>query len=61
VRDDRVSAYGAPSAVLFAYSPDRKQEHPQSHLASFRFMLKAGAYAGFNAVYDSGSVLEAAC
>lgn len=61
VRDDRPSADVAPPAVWFAYSPDRKGEHPQHHLRSFAGTLQADAYAGFNAVYETGRVQEAAC
>ena len=61
VRDDRASGDAAPPAVWFAYSPDRKGEHPQGHLTDFHGVLQADAYAGFNAVYESGRVLEAAC
>lgn len=41
--------------------PDRKGEHPQNHLADFHGVLQADSYAGFNAVYESGRVQEAAC
>lgn len=61
VRDDRPSGDAAPPAVWFAYSPDRKGEHPQHHLRSFAGTLQADAYAGFNAVYETGRVKEAAC
>jgi len=61
VRDDRASGASEPPAVWFAYSPDRKGEHPQAHLAGFSGVLQADAYAGFNAIYDSGRVVEAAC
>jgi transposase len=61
VRDDRGSGDATPPAVWFAYSPDRKGEHPQAHLASFNGVLQADAYAGFNVVYDTGRVVEAAC
>ncbi|MDT4834595.1 IS66 family transposase ISBcen14 [compost metagenome] len=61
VRDDRPAADTAPPAVWFAYSPDRKGEHPQRHLQSFTGTLQADAYAGFNAVYETGRVQEAAC
>lgn len=61
VRDDRASGGTEPPAVWFAYSPDRKGEHPQAHLANFAGVLQADAYAGFNAIYDSGRVVEAAC
>jgi hypothetical protein len=61
VRDDRAGGAKAPPAVWFAYSPDRKGEHPQAHLADFTGVLQADVYAGFNAIYDSGRVVEAAC
>jgi hypothetical protein len=51
----------APAAVWFTYSPDRKGEHPQRHLARFRGILQADAYAGFNKLYESGDIQEAPC
>ena len=41
----------AAPAVWFAYSPDRKGEHPAQHLEKFRGTLQADAYAGFNQLY----------
>jgi transposase len=61
VRDDRPAGDSAAAAVWFAYSPDRKGEHPHRHLASFAGTLQADAYAGFNRLYDSGRIREAAC
>lgn len=61
VRDDRASGSVTPPAVWFAYSPDRKGIHPQTHLANFKGILQADAYAGFNALFETGDVLEAAC
>lgn len=61
VRDDRSSAELTPPAVWFAYSPDRKGIHPQSHLRDFKGILQADAYAGFNALYQTGEIQEAAC
>lgn len=51
VRDSRPSGDTAPPAVWFSYSPDRKGEHPQRHLAKFRGILQADALAGFNKLY----------
>ncbi|WP_210446569.1 IS66 family transposase [Pantoea ananatis] len=45
VRDDRNAGSALPPAVWFAYSPDRKGIHPQSHLAGFSGVLQADAYA----------------
>lgn len=44
-------------AVWFAYSPDRKGIHPQTHLAGFSGVLQADAYAGFNELYREGGRL----
>jgi transposase len=56
VRDDRPSVSLDAPAVWFTYSPDRKGEHPQRHLAGFRGVLQADAYAGFNKLYEGGSI-----
>lgn len=61
VRDDRNAGSAQPPAVWFAYSPDRKGIHPQTHLAGFRGVLQADAYAGFNELYRDGGIKEAAC
>ncbi len=61
VRDDRNAGSELAPAVWFAYSPDRKGIHPQSHLAGFSGVLQADAYAGFNELYRNGQITEAAC
>jgi transposase len=61
VRDDRPAGDPAAPAVWFAYSPDRKGEHPQQHLSGFRGTLQADGYAGFNRLYEEGRIQEAAC
>ncbi|MER2540108.1 MAG: IS66 family transposase [Azonexus sp.] len=61
VRDDRPAGSDDPPAVWFAYSEDRKGNHPREHLKSFRGVLQADAYAGFNALYETGDIQEAAC
>jgi len=40
VRDERAAAGEIAPAVWFAYSPDRKGEHPQRHLADFSAFCK---------------------
>ena len=60
VRDDRPAADRAAPAVWFAYSTDRKGEHPEQHLREFRGTLQADAYAGFNQLYESGRIEQAA-
>jgi transposase len=61
VRDDRPAGVHTAPAVWFAYSPDRKGEHPRHHLKGFRGVLQADAYAGFGHLYDRGNIHEAAC
>jgi len=61
VRDDRPAGDTAAPAVWFAYSPDRKGEHPAQHLQEFRGTLQADAYAGFNQLYEDGRIEPAAC
>jgi transposase len=52
---------GTAPAVWFTYSPDRKGEHPQRHLAKFEGILQADAFAGFNKLYEGGAIREAPC
>jgi transposase len=47
VREERNAGSELAPAVWFAYSPDRKGIHPQSHLA------------GFNELYRNGQITEA--
>jgi transposase len=61
VRDGRPCGSGQPPAAVFFYSPDRKGEHPQSHLKTFKGILHADGYAGFNAIFERPEVTEAAC
>ena len=61
VRDGRPAGGDAPPAVWFTYSPDRKGEHPQRHLAGFRGVLQADAYSGFNRLYQDGAIQQAPC
>jgi transposase len=60
VRDDRPAASPDPPAVWFAFSADRKSEHPAAHLKTFHGTLQADGYAGFNRIYETG-VIESAC
>jgi len=65
VRDDRPAGSTDPPAVWFAYSPDRKGEHPRRHLRDFIGILQADGYAGFDRLYNdqdpNHSIKEAAC
>ena len=67
VRDERGYGGDRPPAALYYYSPDRKGEHPVSHLSRFSGHLHADGYAGYNALYEPISpnapakVAEVAC
>jgi transposase len=61
VRDDRPAGRDTAPAVWFAYSEDRKGEHPRGHLKSFKGGLQADAYAGFHHLYGDGAIYEVAC
>jgi transposase len=65
VRNDRPAGSTDPSAVWFAYSPDRKGEHPRRHLKDFVGILQADGYAGFDRLYNDQDpqhpIKEAAC
>jgi len=61
VRDDRPAGDTTPPGVWFAYTPDRKGEHPKAHLSSFTGTLQADGYAGYDQVYEGGRIKEAGC
>jgi transposase len=61
VRDDRPAGYSTAPAVWFAYSEDRKGEHPRRHLSNFNGALQADAYSGFHHLYGDGAIHEVAC
>jgi len=60
VRDERPAGEPAAPAVWFAYSADRRGEHPRQHLKTFKGALQADAYAGFHHMYGE-DIYEAAC
>jgi transposase len=66
VRDDRAWSGSDPPGAAYYFSPDRRGEHPQRHLAAFNGVLQADAYAGFKKLYAPGAdgaprIREAAC
>ncbi len=65
VRDDQPFGGADPPAALFRYSPDRRGEHPQAHLAGWTGVLQADAYGGYGRLYEGGRkpapIIEAAC
>jgi transposase len=60
VRDDRPAGEPTAPDVWFAYSEDRRGEHPRQHLKNFTGALQADAYAGFHHLYGN-HICEAAC
>lgn len=60
-RDERPAGGNTPPAVAFRFSPDRKGKHPNQHLAGFAGTLHADGFAGFNNLYRTGRIHEAAC
>jgi len=54
VRDDRPFGGSDPPAVLYFASRDRRQEHPDAHLAGWRGILQADAYGGYNGLSNPG-------
>lgn len=65
VRDDQPFGGSDPPAALYFASRDRRQEHPDAHLANWRGILQADAYGGYNGLYDparpGGPVTPALC
>ena len=60
VRDGRGYQDHTPPAVAYAFSPDRKGDHPKAHLATFSGVLHADGYAGYKKLYGN-RITEAAC
>ena len=57
----QLTSMAGETAPKTSDSPVCKGIHPQQHLADYRGILQADAYAGYNALYESGQVTEAAC
>jgi transposase len=54
VRDDLLFGGAEPPAAFYAFSLDRKAEHPERHLTSYAGIMQADAYAGFNGLHKAG-------
>src|SRR5205814_4994628 len=61
VRDDRPAGEDTAPAVWFAYSEDRKGEHPRQHLKNYSGALQADPYSGLHHLYEDGRIYEVAC
>lgn len=49
--DERAWSDGRARAAYYRFSPDRKGERPRDHLASFRGVIQADAFSGYEALY----------
>lgn len=50
-----------PKAVLYEFTEDRRNEHPQRFLARYRGFLQADDYAGYHGLFRGKRVYHAAC
>jgi hypothetical protein len=60
LRDERPHGGPASPAVPYRFTPDRRGEHAQTQLASFRDGLHADGYVRLGKLYH-GAVVEVAC
>ncbi len=59
--NDRSEWIEHPAAVFYEFTDDRRGEHVQRMLGSYRGYLQADAFAGFNALYQDGRIVEVGC
>ena len=59
--NDRSEWSEHPAAVFYEFTDDRRGEHAQRMLGSYRGYLQADAFAGFNALYQDGRIVEVGC
>ena len=52
---------GRPGDIVYAYTADRTRAGPAAFLGDFRGYLQADAYAGYDALYATGRVVEVGC
>jgi len=61
VRDDRPAGSTDPPAAWYRYTKTREGAHAKRHLAQFQGALQADGFAGFNTLYESGTIREVGC
>jgi transposase len=49
------------AALVYLYSPNREGQWPQTFLAGYTGFLQADAYAGYDALFATGKVVEVGC
>ena len=59
--DDDLGWQAHAPAVVFEFTESREGLHPMRFLAGYRGYLQADAYAGFDALYRDGRIVECAC
>jgi hypothetical protein len=52
---------GHPATIVYDYTPTRSRGGPVAFLGDFRGYLQADAYAGYDALYATGRVVEVGC
>ncbi len=63
-RDGRLWVYvgdAQPADIIYDYTPTRSRAGPLAVLGAFQGYLQADAYAGYDALYATGRVVEVAC
>lgn len=63
-RDGRLWVYighPRPADIVYDYTPTRNRAGPMEVLGEFRGYLQADAYAGYDALYATGGVVEVGC
>jgi transposase len=50
-----------PTAVVYEFTDTRRGEHAQAFLKGYQGYLQADAFAGFNALYAEGKIVEVGC
>ena len=63
-REGRLWVYigdGHPADIVYDYTANRSRAGPLAFLRDFRGYLQADAYAGYDALYATGRVVEVAC
>jgi len=50
-----------PNCAVYEYTSSRSKKSPQKFLAGFKGFLQADAYPGYDALYQSGEIIEIAC
>jgi transposase len=63
-RDGRLWVYVGdkrPADIVYDYTPTRSRDGPLAFLGAFHGSLQADAYAGYDALYATGRVVEVGC